>query len=141
MSSSTGRPNAKAAYRDHDKLSSLNETEQSSNVVTKTDKKLLAAQNLSKASHHLKNTTSELKACVLAIEDRNASQWIWDDIARNITKVILPAIMKVTDILNDTGKDIAPIGSVKVICDRNERKQLLQMSIQQMSGRVQICNG
>ena len=46
--------------------------------------------------------------------------------ARNITKVILPAIMKVTDILNDTGKDIAPIGSVKVICNRNERKKLLQ---------------
>ena len=34
--------------------------------------------------------------------------------------------MKVTDILNDKGKDIAPIGSVKVICDRNERKKLLQ---------------
>ena len=34
--------------------------------------------------------------------------------------------MKVTDILNDTGKDIAPIGSVKVICNCNERKKLLQ---------------
>ncbi len=46
--------------------------------------------------------------------------------ARNITKVILPAIMKVTDILNDTGKDIAPIGLVKVICDHNKSKKLLQ---------------
>ena len=46
--------------------------------------------------------------------------------ARNITKVILPAIMKVTDILNDTGKDIAPIGLVKVMCDYNKRKKLLQ---------------
>ncbi len=34
--------------------------------------------------------------------------------------------MKVTAILNDTGKDIAPIGSVKVICDRSERKKQLQ---------------
>ena len=46
--------------------------------------------------------------------------------ARNITKVILPTIMKVTDILNDTGKDIAPIGSLDVICDHNKRKKLLQ---------------
>jgi hypothetical protein len=35
----------------------------------------------------------------------------------NITKVFLPVITKVADVLNDTGKDIAPIGLVKVICD------------------------
>jgi hypothetical protein len=46
--------------------------------------------------------------------------------SRNITKVILPAILKVTDILNGTRKDIAPIGLVKVICDRNKSKKLLQ---------------
>jgi hypothetical protein len=110
MSSSIGRPNAKAAYRDLDKLSSLNETEQSSNVVTKTDKKLLAAQQLYEASHRLKNITSELKLCIAILGDKNASQRKRDGMVRNITKVILPAIMKVTDILNDTGKDIAPIG-------------------------------
>ena len=104
MSSSIGRPNAKAAYRDLDKLSSLNETEESPNVETKTDKKLLAAQQLYKASHRLKNITSELKLCIAILGDKNASQRKRDDMARNITKVILPAIMKVTDILNDTGK-------------------------------------
>ena len=41
MSSSTGRPNVMAVFRDHDKLSALNETDKSSNIVTKTDKKLL----------------------------------------------------------------------------------------------------
>ena len=126
MSSSIGRPNAKAAYHDLDKLSFLNETEQSSNVVTKTDKKLLAAQQLYKASHCLKNITSELMLCITILGDNNASQRKRDDMARNITKVILPAIMKVTDILNDTGKDFAPIGLVKVICDRDKRKKLLQ---------------
>jgi hypothetical protein len=104
----------------------LNETEQSSYVVTKTDKKLLAAQQLYEASHRLENITSELKLCVDILGDKNASQRKWDDMARNITKVILPAIMKVTDILNDTGKDIARIGSVKVICDSNKRQKLLK---------------
>jgi hypothetical protein len=52
---SSRRPNAKAAYRDLDKLSSLNATEQSTNIVTKTDKELLAAQQLYEASHRLKN--------------------------------------------------------------------------------------
>jgi hypothetical protein len=33
---------------------------------------------------------------------------------------------KVIGILNDTGKNIAPIGSVKVICDHNERKKQIQ---------------
>ena len=132
MSSSIGRPNAKAVYHeavyhDLDKLSSLNETEQSSNVVTKTDKKLLAAQQLYEASHRLKNITSELKLCVVILGEKNASQRKWDDMARNITKVTLPAIMKVTDILNDTGKDIAPIGLVKVICDCNERKKQIKI--------------
>ncbi len=88
----------------------MNQTEQTSTVVTKTDKKLLAAQNLTKASCHLKNTTSELKACDLVLEDRNASQLKWDDIARNITKVILPVVAKVADFLKDMEKSIAPIG-------------------------------
>ena len=74
MASSTGRPNVKAAYCDHDKLSSLNETEQSSIVITKIDKKLLVVQQLYKASHRLKNMTSELKVCVAILDDKNASQ-------------------------------------------------------------------
>ena len=61
MPSSTRRPNVKVAYRDRDKLSSLNVAEQSSNVVT---------QQLYKASHCLKNITSELKVCVAILEDK-----------------------------------------------------------------------
>ncbi len=70
MSSSTGRPNAKAAYRDHDNLSTLNDSEQPSNVVTKTDKNLLAAQQLYEASHRLRNITSALKVCVTILEEK-----------------------------------------------------------------------
>ena len=40
----------------------------------------------------------------------------WGDIT-NITQVILHAITKVAEVLNETGTNIAPIGSVKVICD------------------------
>ena len=126
MSSSTGRPNAKAAYRDVDNMASLNQTEQTSNVLTKTDKRLLAAQQLYEAAHSLNNIASELKVCISILEDRNASQRKRDDIARDITRVILPVIVKVADVLNDTGKNIAPIGSVKVICDRNERKKQIE---------------
>ncbi len=46
--------------------------------------------------------------------------------ARNFTKVILSAIVKVTNVLNDTGKFFAPIDSVKVICDHTERKKQIQ---------------
>ena len=122
MSSSTGRPDAKAAYRDVDNMASLNQTEQTSNVLTKTDKRLLAAQQLYEDAHRLNNITSELKVCISILEDRNASQRKRDDIARDITRVILPVIVKVADVLNDTGKNIAPIGSVKVICVRNASK-------------------
>ena len=45
------------------------------------------------------------------------------DIARNITKVMLHAITKVAIVLNDTWKEIAPIGLVKVIFGWNERKK------------------
>ena len=33
---------------------------------------------------------------------------------------------KVADVLNGTGKNVAPIGSVKVICDHNERKKKVE---------------
>jgi hypothetical protein len=49
MLSSIGMPDVKAAYRDLDKLSSLHETEQASNVVTKTNQEPLAAQQFYKA--------------------------------------------------------------------------------------------
>ncbi len=97
MSSSRGRPHDKAAYRDVDNLTALNQTEQTSNVVTKTDKKLLAAQQLYKATHCLKNIVSELKVCISILEDRNASQKKWDDVARVLSRVILPVITKVAD--------------------------------------------
>ena len=126
MSSPTGSLNVKAVFHDHDKLSALNETDQSSNVVTKTDKKLFGVQQLYEAPHRLKNITSELKVCVVILEDKNASQRKRNDIVSNITKVILPAIVKVIGVLNDTGKNIAPIGSVKLIRDRNERKKQIQ---------------
>ena len=72
MSSSIGRPNAKAAYSDLDKLSSLNETEQSSYVVTKPDKKLLAAQQLYKASHRLSNISSSRAISTIHHRDKRA---------------------------------------------------------------------
>jgi hypothetical protein len=49
MLSSIGMPDVKAAYRDLDKLSSLHETEQASNVVIKTNQEPLAAQQFYKA--------------------------------------------------------------------------------------------
>ena len=62
-----------AVFCDHDKLSALNETEQSSNVVTKTDKKLLVVQQLQEAPRHVINITSELKVCVAILEDKISS--------------------------------------------------------------------
>jgi len=118
MPSSTRRPNVKVAYRDRDKLSSLNVAEQSSNVVT---------QQLYKASHCLKNITSELKVCVAILKDKNASQRNQEDIAHSQKyHKGLSAIVKVTVILNDTGENMDPIGSVKVICDCNKRKKQIQ---------------
>lgn len=48
----------KEEYHDLYKLSYLNQTEQTSNVVIKTDKKLLATQHLYEAPHRLKNPAS-----------------------------------------------------------------------------------
>jgi len=64
--------------------------------------------------------------CLSIFEDRNSLQRKGDDVARNITKIILPAITKVADVLNDTRKGIAPIGLVKVICvcDWHKSKQI-----------------
>ncbi len=46
------------------------------------------------------------------------------DSARNICKSIAPAISKVANVLNESGKNVAPISSVKVICDGNEQKKM-----------------
>ena len=48
------------------------------------------------------------------------------DIAWNICKFIIHALSnsKVSDVLNKSGKSFATIASVKVICDRNERKMM-----------------
>ena len=74
MSSSRGMPTAKAAYHDVDNLTALNQTEQTSNVFTKTDERLLAEQQLCEAAHHLKNIASELNECVSILEGSDSLQ-------------------------------------------------------------------
>jgi hypothetical protein len=56
------------------------------------------------------------------LEDYKASQRTKSDAARGIRKCIIPALTKIGSILKDAAKTLAPIGSVKVISDRNERK-------------------
>ncbi len=42
---------------------------------------------------------------------------------KNIKRTIIPVITKVSNILNEAGNSVAAIGSVQVICDKQEWKK------------------
>ena len=72
------------------------------------------------------NIASELEVCVFKLEDRSAYQKKQNYIARDMTWVILPAIAKVADVFEWHWENIAPIGSVIVTCDHNQRKKQIE---------------
>jgi hypothetical protein len=53
-------------------------------------------------------------------EDSTARMRI--ETTKKIKRCIIPAIAKVSKVLNEAGNSVAPIGSVQVICDKWEQK-------------------
>ena len=88
----------------------------------KTDLRLQATQWLFEASNQLNNVVHELESYVQVIESENSTARMRIEAARKIKRCIIPAIAKVSKVLNEAGNSVAPIGSVRVICDEWERK-------------------
>ena len=118
LSSSNERSEANSAM-----AGEANGIEPAKAIRTKTDSKLDSTKLLYEASNRLSNVASESKSSAAVLEDKDASQRKHDETARNIKKIMIPVISKVSSILNDSAKSTAPIGSVKVICDRLECKK------------------
>ena len=89
---------------------------------TKTDLRLQATQQLFEASNRLKNVVRELESYVQVFESQDSTVRMRIEATRKIKICINPAIAKVSNVLNEAGNSVAPIGSVRVICDKWERK-------------------
>ena len=89
---------------------------------TKTDIRLQATQRLFEASNQLNNVVHELESYVQVFESENSTVRMRIEATRKIKRCIIPALAKVSNVLNKAGNSVAPIGSVRVICDKWERK-------------------
>ena len=91
---------------------------------TKTDLRLQATQWLFEASNRLNNVVHELESYVQVFESEDSTVRMRIEATRKIKRCIIPAIAKVSNVLNKAGNSnsVAPIGSVRVICDKWERK-------------------
>lgn len=89
---------------------------------TKTDIRLQATQRLFEASNRLNNVVHELESYVQVFESEDSTVRMRIEATRKIKRCIIPAIAKVSNVLNEAGNSVAPIGSVRVICDKWEQK-------------------
>jgi hypothetical protein len=106
-----------------DNLSSSNENTNALNTRTTTDLQLESTERLYETANRIDNIITELGSNANILDDKETSQRTKSDAARVIRKCIIPALEKVGCILKDATKSLAPIGSVKVISDRNGRKR------------------
>ena len=88
---------------------------------TKTDIRLQATQRLFEASNRLNNVVHELESYVQVFESEDSTVRMRIEATRKIKRCIIPAIAKVSNVLNKANS-VAPIGSVRVICDKWEQK-------------------
>ena len=88
---------------------------------TKTDLRMQATQWIFEASNQLNNVVHDLESYYVQVfesEDSTARMRI--EATRKIKRCIIPAIAKVSKVLNEAGNNVAPIGSVQVSCGTRE---------------------
>jgi hypothetical protein len=89
---------------------------------TKTDLRLQATQRHFEASNRLNNVIHELESYVPVFESEDSTARMRIEATRKIKGCIIPAIAKVSKVLNEAGNSVAPIRLVRVICDKWEQK-------------------
>ena len=77
----------------------------------------------------------QLEAYVREYESEDSTERMRLEAMKNIKRTIIPVITKVSNILNEVGNSIAPIGTVQVICDKQERKKKNALSIPRIKER------
>ena len=97
-------------------------TTPSPRLSTKPDAKLDAARALYTASYRLGNSVNLLETCVRVMKDEKSSPAKMKLHLDQITNLVIPSINLVVETLQISGKYVSPIPSVKVICDKYERK-------------------
>ena len=116
-------------------------TPQQQAICTKPDLRLAATQQLYEAANRLDNVANELKSYLSVFLDQNSSHQSIEDSVRKMNRTIIPSIEKVECVLNSSGKHIAPIASVKTICDRKNRallKEIIDPGNKRKSPNIQI---
>ena len=91
---------------------------------TKSDSRLEATQHVYEAAKRIDNVIHELEAYMDIFTEPSSSKRLVRETAKKMKDCIFPVLMKISTVLNDAGRHLAPIPSVKVICDRKERKML-----------------
>ena len=103
---------------------STNSPPTSSTQSSKPNTKLDTACALYTASYRLANSVNLLETCAEVLKDEKASVKKLTTHIDQITTLIIPSIKLVVETLRKSGKYVAPIPSVKVICDKFEKKTI-----------------
>eukprot|EP00956_Cyclotella_meneghiniana_P006761 scaffold9017_cov66-Cyclotella_meneghiniana.AAC.2 len=106
-------------------------------VNTRTDDTLGRTEDLFVCSYRLINVVNELTACSNALDNMNSSASKRKECHRTIRNVIIPVMTTVSSILIEAGKETAPIAGVKYICEKNERKTIQEVVLNNNSKKNQ----
>jgi hypothetical protein len=68
------------------------------------------------------NVVHELESYVQVFESEDSTARMRIKATRKIKRCIIPAVAKVSKVLNEAGNSVAPTGTVRVICNRWEQK-------------------
>ena len=91
-------------------------------LQTKTDSKRKATEQMHEAVNRVDDVIKELLEYAKIFADDSSSKHSKSACIRSIRTTIVPALAKVSSILNNAGKDMAPLPYVKYHCNRNENK-------------------
>jgi hypothetical protein len=96
-------------------------------VVTQTDTQLKAAKHLFVSSARFRNAAKVLKVLCAGIGDPNTSRTKIKEKLKQIQQHIIPLLTHAADTIEETATAVAPIGCVKYVHNRNERKRRIEL--------------
>jgi hypothetical protein len=114
---------------DHLINGTANDSVKHAGVETKPGSKLEATQQIYVAARPVDNVINEFSSYADILANKNSSQRKIQDTACKIKQEINGSLLNVSSVLTNSANDIAPIASIKTVCDRNnKRKKSLRKS-------------
>jgi hypothetical protein len=112
---------------DHLLNGTTNESVKQAEVKTKPGSRLEATQQIYVAARRVDNVINELSSYADILANKNSSQREIQETARKIKEGLNGSLLKVSSVLTDSAKHIAPIASIKTVCDRNDKRKMKEI--------------